>query len=208
MCAQADHCLSAADHLFFVISRVGFLVSSMPMSDNWNALRQTAFEPESFMSKAFTTADFCTRSSLHRRPFAPETLVHHKQKPFTPERFDTSRFFLQTTSNTRRGLLHHKPFTAEAPLQNTIGKRTRSASLERRWSKDTHIQHNYVMLSHNILRQWQKLTLHHRHQFCSFFFVALSLSLPLSLTLSVTFCFRDRSLGASCLSNSMIFTSP
>lgn len=93
LCAQADHCLSAADHLIFVISRVGFLVSSMPMSYNWNTLRQAAFEPKSFMSKAFTTEDFCTRSSLHRRSFAPETLVHHKQKPFTPERFDTNIFF-------------------------------------------------------------------------------------------------------------------
>ena len=117
MCAQADHCLSAADHLIFVISRVGFLmffVSSMPMSDNWHTLRQAAFEPESFMSKAFTTADFCTRSFLHRRPFAPETLVHHKQKPFTPERFDTNNALHQKRT------LRHKPFTAEAPL---IGKR-------------------------------------------------------------------------------------
>ena len=153
---------------------------------------------------------------LQQRTFAPEAfytagLLHQKHLYTTSRNLLHQKDLTQTTPYTRRGLcatslLQQKPLWLE---------NARSANLERtescptvRWSKDTQIQHNYVMLSHNIL---QKLTLHHRHKFCYFFFVALSLSLSLSLsslTLSVTFCLRDRSLGASCLSNSIIFTSP
>lgn len=154
------------------------------MSDNWNTLHQAAFEPESFMSKAFTTEDFCTRSSLHRRPFTPETRVHHKQKPFTTERFDTNSFFSKQRLTPEEdfcttSLLPQKPFAKHNWKAHSQRKPGEDPLRPNNGSQDTLIQHNYAK-SHNILLQWQKLTLHHRHQFCSFFILFLCRALSLS----------------------------
>ncbi len=120
-----------------------FWVSSMPMSDNWNILHHAAFEPESFMSKAFSTEDCCTRS------FTPQAFYTRNTCTPEAEAFCTRKIWHQQFF--KKNVLHQKrtfapqAFYCRNPLQNVIGKRTCSANLERthsssptvRWNKDT-----------------------------------------------------------------------